>query len=44
MRDYINTLRALKRKKIGLKLGLGKCGKTKVVHFNFYGIFFFQIL
>ena len=36
--------RALKYKeKIGLKLGLGKCGKTKVFQVNFYGVFFFQI-
>ena len=42
MQDYGETSHALKRKeKIGLKLRLGKCGKTKA--FMYYGIFYFQI-
>ena len=41
MQDYEETSHALKRKeKIGLKLGLGKCGKTKVLY-NFLQYFLF---
>ena len=45
MQDYEETSHALKRKeKIGLKLGLGNCGKLKFLQLNFCGIFFFQII
>ena len=44
MRDYGETSHEVKRKEeIGLKLGLGKYGKTKVFLFHLYCIFFFQI-
>ena len=43
MQDYGETSHALKRKeKIGLKLGLGKCGETKVFLTPIWGIFFFS--
>ena len=41
MREYRETLRALKRKeKIGLKLGLGKTWKNFFLKLNFYGTVF----
>ena len=43
--DYGKTSCALKRKEtIGLKLGLGKCGKTKVFQLNLYVFPFFNPL
>ena len=42
MQDYGETSLALKRKKeIGLKLGLQKCGKTKF--FSTFTVFFVQL-
>ena len=44
MPRYTETSRALKRKeKIGLKLGLGKCGKLKFFSLSFKQYFLIQI-